>query len=155
MSATERGGRHPALLPARRDLDSAAFFDAAAAGRLLVMACERCATVLPGAARSCVSCHANDLRPQIASGSGCVVTWTIVAAGRPGPDAPPPVVAGLVELDEGPWIPARLTVEPGRLAVGLRVHASFAPAGDESVPIFGEPPSSAPSSSSATSESAS
>jgi hypothetical protein len=46
-------------------------------------------------------------------------------------------VAGVVELDEGPWLHARLVdVDAGALAVGAPLVVGFADAGDERVPVF-------------------
>jgi uncharacterized OB-fold protein len=133
----------PAFPAVARDAGSAAFFDAAARGDLLVQRCTACATVLPPEARTCVSCGAVELEPAVVSGLGRLVTWVVVT------QAPVPVLAGavpyvtaVVELDEGPWLMVRLIdADPAVLAVDDRVRADFVRSGageqtGEMLPVF-------------------
>ena len=46
-------------------------------------------------------------------------------------------MVGLVELDEGPWLHARLVdVDTTSLSVGDAFAVDFEPAGEEQIPIF-------------------
>lgn len=128
-----------------RDDDTAAFFDATAAGRLVVQQCGRCGhrqfpqPFTPGTNR-CHACAGSELTWEPVAGTGTLVTWTVVHS-RPAPDgtpAPQPVV-GVVELDEGPWVHTQLrgVGEGPALAAGLRVQVEFErPDGGETLPVF-------------------
>ena len=68
------------------------------------------------------------------------MTWTVVhQAGRRDPDAehdPHPV--GVVELEEGPWLTARLDADGTDLTAGMELDVAFVrPGGGEPVPVFG------------------
>jgi len=138
----------PAFPAVARDGGSAAFFDAAARGELLVQQCASCATVLPPEARTCFSCGSVELGPAVVSGRGSLVSWVVVR------QAPIPVLAGavpyvtaVVELDEGPWLMVRLvdaTVDTdwaADLSAGARVQVDFVRSGagentGEMLPVF-------------------
>ena len=133
----------PVFPAVARDSGSAAFFDAAARGELLVQRCTGCATVLPPEARTCPSCGSAELEPTVVSGLGRLVTWVVVT------QAPIPVLAGavpyvtaVVELDEGPWLMVRLIdAEPADLSVDDRVRVGFVRSGAgeqtaEMLPVF-------------------
>lgn len=119
------------LPDAQRDDESAPFFAGTAEGRLLVKRCAACGHHVRPAAIACTSCHGTDLAWVEAAGTATLVTWTVLHAGD---DA---VVAGVVELDEGPWLHARLVdVDQGALTVGTPLVVGFADAGEERVPVF-------------------
>ena len=133
----------PAFPAVARDSTSAAFFDAAARGELLVQRCTGCGTVLPPEARTCLSCGGVELEAAVVSGLGRLVTWVVVT------QAPIPVLAGavpyvtaVVELDEGPWLMVRLVdADPGELGVDDRVRVDFVRSGaddttGEMLPVF-------------------
>jgi hypothetical protein len=121
-----------------RDDASAPFFDAAAAGRLLVQRCADCGhwvapyTRMGLTLERCPECSSDRLAWAPASGAGTLVTWTVVHT-RDGPS--PPV--GVVELAEGPWLTARVDADPEALRAGMPVTVGFArPGGGEPVPFF-------------------
>ena len=119
------------LPEAVRDDESAPFFDGTARDELMVKRCDACGHHVRGIAMVCTACHGPDLTWVVASGSASLVTWTVVH----GRDAP--TVAAVVELDEGPWLHARLVdVDPGALRVGTRLAVEFVDAGEERVPVF-------------------
>lgn len=133
----------PAFPAVARDSGSAAFFDAAARGELLMQQCASCATVLSPEARTCLSCGSAELGPTVVSGLGELVTWVVVR------QAPVPVLAGavpyvtaVVELDEGPWLMVRLIdADPAVLAAGDRLQVDFVQSGSgentgEMLPVF-------------------
>lgn len=120
----------------RRDGASAAFFDAAAQGRLLLGRCPECATSYGPEVRSCASCG-RPVEGQVAAGSASLVTWAVVhAAPLPVLADQVPYVCGVVELPEGPWLVARLDVETTALRAGFALQVAFVDAGEEMVPVF-------------------
>jgi uncharacterized protein len=115
----------------QRDEASAAFFDAAARGELLVWRCPRSGDVLGPQARTCPSCGSASLEPVLASGRGTLVSWAVVHQ-APVPTLAPavPYVTGVVELDEGAWLMVRLVgCEGHELAAGTPVSVRFLPSG--------------------------
>ncbi|GAA2408494.1 hypothetical protein GCM10010191_16300 [Actinomadura vinacea] len=111
----------------RRDGRTDPFFDGTAADRLVVKRCEPCDRWFAPDQSGCPGCGGEDLAWAEASGAATLVTWTITH-GRPAADgtAPPPAALALVELDEGPWLHARLDgTGPGDLREGLPLRACF------------------------------
>ena len=114
-----------------RDDASAPFYDGAARGELMIKQCTACGHFVRPAALVCTVCHAPDLAWYAASGAATLVSWVVVH----GTDDE--VVAGLVELDEGPWFDARvLDAESASLVVGQLLRVSFVDAGEEKIPVF-------------------
>jgi uncharacterized OB-fold protein len=115
-----------------RDDESAEFFDGAARGELMVKRCDTCGQWLRPDAIACSRCRGNALRWAVASGRGTLVTWTVAH----GAEREPPV-AGLVELEEGPWLHGRLVdVDKAGLSVGDPFLVDFEDAGEERIPVF-------------------
>lgn len=138
------------LPPVERDDASAAFFDAAARGELLVKRCPVSQTVLAPEARTDPTSGSSDLLPHRVSGEGTLVSWTTVhRAPLPLLAASVPYVSAIVELDEGPWLMVRLlTDSPEQLRSGIRVRVRFLRSGGEDdngqvVPVF-EPHATTP-----------
>jgi uncharacterized OB-fold protein len=88
------------------------------------------------------------MRPHVAPGRDLVFAMprkhfhlgggvgTGIARDVDGAEREPPIV-GLVELEEGPWLHARLVdVDTATLSVGDALVVGFEPAGEETVPIF-------------------
>lgn len=122
------------MSPVLRDDPSAAFFDAAARGQLLIKTCPGCARHAHPREHDCPGCGTPlDWHP--ASGEATLVTWSL---GTPGRDEPP-VLFGYVELAEGPWLEALLVDIPAdRLAEGLPLRVTFhrPPGSEEHIPVF-------------------
>jgi len=117
-----------------RDAATAEFFDGTAAGQLLIRRCEDSGDLLAPQSRTCDACGSDRLAWTPASGSGSVVSWSVVH-GRDGDRT----VVAIVELDEGPWLHTQLIdVDPDTLAGGQRVRVGFEkPDPDaEAVPVF-------------------
>lgn len=117
----------------RRDGRSGPFFDGAAADRLVVRRCEACGLWFAPDVTGCAGCGTDDLAWVQASGDAVLVAWAVVhdPAGRTAPLA-------LVELDEGPWLYARLdgVAAPRE---GMPLHVAFVhPDEGESHPVFKE-----------------
>lgn len=132
------GGTIPAVV---RDDASAAFFDAAARGRLWLRHCLRCQTILTPSARSCTACHGDALGDCLVAGDATLISWVVVH------DPPTPVLAdcvpyvvGIVEVEGGAWIVARIVPVDATLHVGADLEVRFVDSGStepgESVPVF-------------------
>jgi uncharacterized OB-fold protein len=122
------------LPPVVRDEASAAFFDAAARGELLVKRGPS-GTVLAPEARTDPTTGSSDLQPWVAGGEGTLVSWAVVhRAPLPALAASVPYVSAIVELAEGPWLMVRLLVDdPEKLSVGDPVRVRYLRSGgDES-----------------------
>jgi uncharacterized protein len=122
--------------PLQRDTKSAEFFDAAAAGHLLIKQCDECARALAPEASVCTACAGPALHWLPAAGNGTLVTWTTVhKAPNPAYTDRVPYVVGVVELTEGPWLYGRIDTET--LTAGMALTATFVHGeGGESYPIF-------------------
>ncbi len=130
----------------QRDAASAEFFDGTARGELLVRRCAACDHHDAPQSLSCARCGSDDLTWTPARGTGTIASWTVLH-GRPRDGEPVPRnVAAIVELDEGPWLHARIIgAKPEAIATGHRVAVDFVcPEGGEAVPVFrlAAPPSS-------------
>ena len=125
-------------IPVTRDTASAAFFDGTARGELLLRQCEDCDRLSAPRTETCPSCGSAHLAWTPAHGTGTLVSWTVVPGRAPEGGEPPRVIAGLVELAEGPWLHARIVgIAPEDARVGLPLAVGFhRPEDGESVPVF-------------------
>ena len=131
-----------AFPPVERDEASAAFYDAAARGELLMQRGPS-GTVLPPEARTDPDSGSTDLEPVVVSGEGTLVSWAVVhRAPLPVLAEAVPYVSAVVELAEGPWVMVRLlAVDPAELRAGIRVRAAYVASGSaeepgEVLPVF-------------------
>lgn len=109
---------------ARRDARSATWFDALAEGTLLIRRCG-CGHHSRPDATACPACRSEELGWVCAAGTGTVVC--LIREGA--------VTLGLVELDEGPWLHARL-VGPSDVKTEDRVSLTvLAPVGQGDEPV--------------------
>lgn len=114
-----------------RDADSAEFFDGTARGDLMIKRCNACGHYLRPDAIACSKCHGAALSWTDSSGRGSLVSWIVVH------ENDFELTVGLVELDEGPWLHARLVdVDTAALSVGDPFEVDFEPAGTETIPVF-------------------
>lgn len=97
------------LPPATRDPQSAPFFDALGAGTLLLRRCVPHGHLSAPEVLFCTECGSPSLEWAPARGVGHVVSWTAIHT-RPDDSGTTriAVIAGIVELDEGPWLRARI-----------------------------------------------
>jgi acetyl-CoA acetyltransferase/uncharacterized OB-fold protein len=110
------------LLP-RPTPETAAFWEACAAGRLAVPHCEDCDGAFLPPQRFCPRCLGNNVTLRPATGRGRLASYVVAARPIPGFDAP--YVIALVELDEGPRLLTNLVdcdPDPETLAVGMPVE---------------------------------
>jgi uncharacterized OB-fold protein len=111
----------------RRDGRTDPFFDGAAADRLVIRRCEECGRWFAPDASGCFSCGGDRLTWAPAAGTATLVSWA-VSHPRPRDDgaARPPVLLGLVELTEGPWLHTRLDgLDRDMPSEGLPLTATF------------------------------
>ncbi|MGQ4601260.1 zinc ribbon domain-containing protein [Nocardia sp. R6R-6] len=114
---------------ARRDDDSATWFDGLVEGRLLIRRCACCGHYSRPDSKTCPECLGAELAWVPAVGTGVVVCVIVDhAAGQRS-------VLGLVELDEGPWLHVRLAA-PGSVAAGARGRFTVHPGEGEPIPVF-------------------
>lgn len=99
-----------------RDEDSSDYFDALARGTLTIRLCPACRHYNPPQTRSCSACHHDSLEWVPAAGQGTVVAAVVDRAATGNPR-----VLAFIELDEGPWIPARLLGTDAAVPAGTRV----------------------------------
>ncbi len=114
------------------------FFAAGAEGRLLLATCDGCGEMRLPTSPACPSCLGEGYEWNEVSGRGTVYTFAIMhqryhAAWEP--DLPYNIA--LVELDEGPRMPANIIgVNNDEIAVGMPVEVVWEREGDAPVPRF-------------------
>lgn len=133
--------RHPAVsapttsgLPApapHPTLETQAFWDATAEGRLLLRRCDDCGLVIWYPRHLCPDCGTWNTSWMEASGRGTVYAATVVRRGQgPYREAAPYVVA-YVELDEGPRVMTNVVgCPPEEVRVGQPVEVVFDDTGE-------------------------
>jgi len=113
------------------------FWEAVAAGHLLIQRCRDCGSPIFYPRAICPTCWSDRLDWQPASGKGHLKTWSTIA--RPAHPAWTPVTpysVGLVTLAEGPTLLTHLLAEPAVLAAGLPLRACFVRVGAATLPFF-------------------
>jgi len=122
-----------------RDDASAAFFDAAARGTLLVRRCRVCGRYLAPHHQRCA--EGDTLEWVASSGRGRLVTWAVdhgtpLDAALATPDGRG-CAFGYVELDEGPWLQVAIVdADPDGLTEGAAMVVRFVRLGEgEPVPV--------------------
>jgi len=119
------------------DRETAPFWEAAREGRLRIQRCRGCGRTVFYPRSLCPHCHSAELEWVDCSGRGSVYSFTVVQRTSEEFKAELPFIVGLVELEEGVRMMARLEVaEP---AVGMSVEVWFERVSDElSLPHFKE-----------------
>jgi uncharacterized OB-fold protein len=124
--------------PATRDSRSAPFFDALGDGVLLLRRCAPHGHLSAPEVWFCADCGSPDLAWTPARGTGHVVTWTAIHT-RPDETGATSVsvLAGIVELEEGPWLRARLlAADPATVRSGAAVTLEIVQTEGEPVYAF-------------------
>jgi uncharacterized OB-fold protein len=122
------------------DAFSRTYWDAAAAGRLLLRRCRAagCGRAHHYPREHCPYCWSEDVGWVEAEGTATLYTWSVVYVN----DLPPfaarlPYVPAVVDLAEGPRMATELVgAEPAALAPGLPLRVAFRAAGELMVPVF-------------------
>ena len=102
------------------------FYDACAAGKLVLQRCQSCGHVLFYPRTHCDACQSDQLVWENASGAGTIASYTVVRRGVSA-DFEAPYVIALIDLAEGPRMMSQVVdTGPDALAVGLSVRVDFA-----------------------------
>jgi hypothetical protein len=121
-------------LPVRDELNRH-YWDGAQQGKLVLLRCSRCATLVHPPRAMCPSCRSGELQPSQVSGKGTVYSWSVMrTGGNPGFEDKVPYAVLVVELDEQPrllTIGNLVDAEPSELAVGAPVEVCFEEVDDE------------------------
>ena len=117
--------------------DSAVFWDAAADGRLVAQRCASCGRLRHPPRPMCPHCRSLATEVVELAGTGTVYSFAILHHPQ-NPAFEYPVLAALVDLDEGIRLVSNLTdVRKDEIRIGLRVEAHFVPTADGAqVPVF-------------------
>jgi hypothetical protein len=117
--------------------DNHGFWEAAREGRLVTQRCGQCGRLAHPPRPMCPSCHSLDRELVDLAGTGVVYSYTILHHPQH-PSFDYPVIAALIELDEGVRILSNLVdVAPGDVRIDMRVGVRFAPTRDDmAVPVF-------------------
>ena len=113
------------------------FYDACAAGKLLLQRCQSCGHVRFYPRTHCDACQSDQLVWENASGAGTIASYTVVRRGVSA-DFEAPYVIALIDLAEGPRMMSQVVgTGPDALAVGLSVRVDFAAwSEDITLPVF-------------------
>jgi hypothetical protein len=119
------------------DTDAAAFWQAAAQGKLLIQRCRRCGAYQHYARPFCIACRDDDVEMVEAGGAGVLHSFTIVYR-SPYDDVPTPYVVGLVRLDEGVTLLTNVVdCDPASVECDMPVEVTYQTVRDGVVmPVF-------------------
>jgi uncharacterized protein len=117
--------------------DSAAFWDAAADHRLVAQRCGECGRLRHPPRPMCPTCHSLAIDVVQLSGRGTLYSYSVLHHPQH-PAFDYPVLAALVDLDEGVRLVSNLTgVAPADIRIGMALEVDFeAREGGTSVPVF-------------------
>jgi uncharacterized OB-fold protein len=117
--------------------DSAVFWKAAAEHRLVAQRCGGCGELRHPPRPMCPHCHALEWEEVELSGLGTLYSYAVLHHPQ-NPAFDYPVLAALVDLDEGVRLVSNLTeVDPAQITVGMRLAVTFSNTeGDGAVPVF-------------------
>jgi hypothetical protein len=120
--------------------DNHAFWDAAREGRLVTQRCGGCGRLQHPPRPMCPSCQGLEMEIVDLAGTGVVYSYSILHHPQH-PSFDYPVVAALIDLDEGVRILSNLVdVPPEDVRIGMPVEVRFVPTRDEmAVPVFAPP----------------
>ena len=117
--------------------DNKEFWEAARAGQLVAQRCRACGRLRHPPRPMCPECHSVEHETVVLAGTGTVYSYAILHHPQH-PSFSYPVVAALVDLDEGIRVVSNLVgVEPADVRIGARVRVLFDPTADDmAVPVF-------------------
>ena len=117
--------------------DNRAFWDAASAGRLVAQRCRECGRLRHPPRPMCPYCRSVEHELVDLAGTGVVYSYALLHHPQH-PSFTYPIVAALVELDEGIRLVSNLVgVEASEVRIGMPVRVAFEATDDGmAVPIF-------------------
>ncbi len=83
--------------------------------------CAECAKIAVDGKRPCPFCGSQGGTPVPLSGRAQLLSWTVIRVAPARFAAEAPYTVGVLELDEGPRLTARIEGDPERLAIGQPV----------------------------------
>jgi uncharacterized OB-fold protein len=130
MAEGQQTRKIPAPLP---NLETQAFWDAAAEGKLLIKKCNSCGEVHFYPRSICPFCFSDQTVWQQASGDGTIYTYSVMRRG-----APVPYAIAYVTLAEGPAMMTNIVdCDLDGIKIGQKVKLVFKPSeGGPPVPCF-------------------
>jgi uncharacterized protein len=140
---------NPARLPApapERTPETAPFWDATAAGRLVLARCDVCGTVIWYPKTFCADCGGLSVSWRESSGLGTVYSFSVVHRAPGAFGEAVPFVVAYVELQEGPRVLTNVVgCDPEEVYIGQAVRVVFCDTGEGSALFRFEPVPTAPS----------
>jgi uncharacterized protein len=116
--------------------DSAVFWDAAAEHRLVAQGCVGCGSLRHPPRPMCPHCHSLEFEAVELSGRGTLYSYAVLHHPQH-PAFEYPVLAALVDLDEGIRLLSNLVDVEGDIEIGMRLQVTFVPAAeDRALPVF-------------------
>jgi uncharacterized OB-fold protein len=122
-----------------RPFSADAFNQYIAEHKLMLARCTNCSALYIPPRAICPKCHGEAMEWAEASGKGKLAAFTVIYSGptfmvSQGFDRKNPYISGVVELEEGPRISARITgIDPGRpeeIAIGTPLTVDFIETGE-------------------------
>ncbi len=117
-----------------RPFSSASFDAYIDEGRLMAARCTRCGSLYVPPRAICLKCHSDAIEWIETSGKGRLAAFTVIYSGptfmaEQGFDRKNPYISGIVELEEGPSISARITgfdpLKPAEIQIGATMQVDF------------------------------
>ena len=117
-----------------RPFSDSAFEKYLSEDKLMGARCDQCAALYVPPRPICVKCQSADLRWEEMTGSGRLAAFTCISIGpsfmvAEGYNRKKPYCSGVVELDEGPRVDARIegvdSTNPGTIKVGTPLRIRF------------------------------
>ncbi len=123
----------------QKEFTDAAFNQLLGEGKLMASRCKKCGALHLPPKPICVNCQEGDMEWTILKGKGKLAAFTTIAVGLPrmiqeGYGRDNPYCSGIVELEEGPRISARIldvdARNPQKLKVGMPLVVDFLERGE-------------------------
>jgi uncharacterized OB-fold protein len=107
------------------DGDTAPYWEAARAARLLIQRCDSCQRHIFYPRSVCPHCMSDQIQWVDAAGTGTVYSYTVVHRSPEAFKPDVPYVVALIDLDEGVRMMSNIVGGAGPLAIGARVEVFF------------------------------
>lgn len=118
----------------QKEITSSSFYQYLSEKKLMGTKCKKCGALFLPPHPICNKCHSNDIEWIAMNGKGKLAAFSVIAVGpsftiNEGYSRNNPYVVGIVHLDEGPKISARITGldanNPERIKVGTQVSIEY------------------------------